>query len=426
MGVLFEKQFMANQELNALDKAVKYAYLANDTLNALRYYQNKNSAYAFLGEKDSVAAINLRAAKLFSKHGYNYDAKIAFGCNYEYYIGKHDYKKAKEAFEAYKSTNFQGNTNYEDSKAFLLCEQGLYYIFINKLDSAYICLQQSLKLSKSYSNKYAVTMALAKYYTITNNNILAAKYALQSAAYNDSSLLEARNTQLQQMQAMYDYSRNQKLANEAEHKAKQRLNTIYLISIGCFLILLIASYFIRTRKHKLIVAQRLYKDSIQKLQMAKAELANLQNLNETKIASLIQEKETIIENLQKEINQYESIHLDRNLVKINKQLNDTLIYKKLAHAEYHPQEKITTEDWNDLEETLEEIIPSLAYIKLKLNQKEYRICLLTRLRFSPSTISRFMECNPSTISMLRKRMFEKLCDRNGSTKEFDDYIQHLT
>ena len=359
------------------------------------------------------------------KNGYVETANIVFGCNYGYFIEKNDYKRAKESFEIFKTTNYNGNKNYENSKAYILCEQGEYYLFFGQLDSAFIYLNQSFKLSKSFSNKSTSARDLAQYYIKTNNKILAAKYALLGSTYNDSSLYDLRNTQLQQMQAMYDYSRNQKLANEAEHKAKQRLNTIYLISIGCFLILLIAGYFIRTRKHKLIVAQRLYKDSIQKLQMAKAELANLQNLNETKIASLIQEKETIIENLQKEINQYESIHLDRNLVKINKQLNDTLIYKKLAHAEYHPQEKITTEEWDDLEETLEEIIPSLANIKLKLNQKEYRICLLTRLRFSPSTISRFMECNPSTISMLRKRMFEKLCDRNGSTKEFDDYIQHL-
>lgn len=52
MGILFEKQFLPYQELGALDKAVKYAYFAKDTLNALRYYQNKNSAYDFLGKKD--------------------------------------------------------------------------------------------------------------------------------------------------------------------------------------------------------------------------------------------------------------------------------------------------------------------------------------------------------------------------------------
>lgn len=429
MGILFEKQFLPYQELGALDKAVKYAYFAKDTLNALRYYQNKNSAYDFLGKKDSAIIINLKAANLFRKHGYDYDANIAFGCNYIYYIDNKNYPKAKEAFEAYQSTNYQGNTNYDDSKAFLLYEKGLYYMYMNDLNIAYTCLQQSFKLSKSYSNKCAATEGLAKYYTKTNNSALAAKYALLSSEYNDSSLYELRESQLQQMQAMYDYSRNQKLAKEAEYKAKERLHTIYLIIISSCLILLSAVYIyrknIRKRKHKLLVAQRLYKASILKLQTTKTELAHLKNLNETKIAALIKEKEAVIENLQKEINQYESIHSGRNLVEINKQLMDTFVYKKLAYIECHPQEKITNETWDNLEETLEGMIPSLANIKLKLSKKEYRICLLTRLHFSPSAISCFMQCNLPDISMSRKRMLSKLCEKDGKPKELDEYIQHL-
>lgn len=312
---------------------------------------------------------------------------MAFGSNYPYYIKKNDYIKAKEAFEEYKKINFEGNSNYKDASAYLLYNEGMYYLFANQLDSAHISFQKSYIYAQSYSNKCAATKGLAKYYTKTNHSALAAKYALLSSEYNDSSLYELRESQLQQMQAMYDYSRNQKLAKEAEYKTKQRLHTIYLIIISSCLILLSAVYIyrknIRKRNHKLLVAQRLYKASILKLQTTKTELAHLKNLNETKIAALIKEKEAVIENLQKEINQYESIHSGRNLVEINKQLMDTFVYKKLAYIECHPQEKITDETWDNLEETLEGMIPSLANIKLKLSKKEYRICLLTRLHFSP-------------------------------------------
>lgn len=426
MGVLFEKQYLFNQEFIAYNKATKYAYMAKDTLNALLCYMN---SYIDLNQNDSIIARNLRAANLLRKHGYNYYAKMAFGSNYPYYIKKNDYIKAKEAFEEYKKINFEGNSNYKDASAYLLYNQGMYYLFANQLDSAYISFQKSYIYAQSYSNKCAATKGLAKYYTKTNNSALAAKYALLSSEYNDSSLYELRESQLQQMQAMYDYSRNQKLAKEAEYKAKQRLNTIYLIIISSCLILLSAVYIyrknIRKRNHKLLVAQRLYKASILKLQTTKTELAHLKNLNETKIAALIKEKEAVIENLQKEINQYESIHSGRNLVEINKQLMDTFVYKKLAYIECHPQEKITNETWDNLEETLEGMIPSLANIKLKLSKKEYRICLLTRLHFSPSAISCFMQCNLPDISMSRKRMLSKLCEKDGKPKELDEYIQHL-
>lgn len=426
MGVLFEKQYLFNQEFIAYNKATKYAYMAKDTLNALLCYMN---SYIDLNQNDSIIARNLRAANLLRKHGYNYYAKMAFGSNYPYYIKKNDYIKAKETFEEYKKINFEGNSNYKDASAYLLYNQGMYYLFANQLDSAHISFQKSYIYAQSYSNKCAATKGLAKYYTKTNHSALAAKYALLSSEYNDSSLYELRESQLQLMQAMYDYSRNQKLAKEAEYKAKQRLNTIYLIIISSCLILLSAVYIyrknIRKRNHKLLVAQRLYKASILKLQTTKTELAHLKNLNETKIAALIKEKEAVIENLQKEINQYESIHSGRNLVEINKQLMDTFVYKKLAYIECHPQEKITDETWDNLEETLEGMIPSLANIKLKLSKKEYRICLLTRLHFSPSAISCFMQCNLPDISMSRKRMLSKLCEKDGKPKELDEYIQHL-
>lgn len=52
MGFLFSKQYLPYQELNAFDKAEKYAYLAKDTLNAIINYQNKGDAYGYLGKKD--------------------------------------------------------------------------------------------------------------------------------------------------------------------------------------------------------------------------------------------------------------------------------------------------------------------------------------------------------------------------------------
>ncbi len=267
MGVLFEKQYLFNQEFIAYNKATKYAYMAKDTLNALLCYMN---SYIDLNQNDSIIARNLRAANLLRKHGYNYYAKMAFGSNYPYYIKKNDYIKAKETFEEYKKINFEGNSNYKDASAYLLYNQGMYYLFANQLDSAHISFQKSYIYAQSYSNKCAATKGLAKYYTKTNHSALAAKYALLSSEYNDSSLYELRESQLQQMQAMYDYSRNQKLAKEAEYKAKQRLNTIYLIIISSCLILLSAVYIyrknIRKRNHKLLVTQRLYKASILKLQ----------------------------------------------------------------------------------------------------------------------------------------------------------------
>lgn len=123
MGVLFAKQHLFYQQLGSLDKAVEYAYLSKDTLNAIAYYQNKQSAYASLNKIDSAIIINNNAAKMFRQHGFKQEADIAFGCNYSYYLKLHKFKKAKLAFTAFENTNYTGNPNYKDSYAFLLYPQ---------------------------------------------------------------------------------------------------------------------------------------------------------------------------------------------------------------------------------------------------------------------------------------------------------------
>ncbi len=66
---------------------------------------------------------------------------------------------------------------------------------------------------------------------------------LLSSEYNNSDLIEARKTQLQQMQAMYDYSRNEKQARDAEQKAERKNLIIYTLIIGSVLIFLSLTYF---------------------------------------------------------------------------------------------------------------------------------------------------------------------------------------
>ena len=287
MGVLFSKQYLPYQELFSFEKATHYAYKAHDTLNAIRYYYNKTGAYTYLDNEDSAIIVNTRAAELFRKHGYDRAADIAFGCNYVYYLKRNNIDKAKKAFEAYNRANFVGNQNYEDSYAFLLYEKGLFFLQTNQLDSAYCKLNESLKFSKSFSNKAIITKTLAQYYLKSNNPILAAKYAMKSTEYNDSDLVRVRKTQLHQLQAMYDYSRNKRLAMVAEQKSEKRIMVIYVV-ILCSIILFCLSIFIyklqmNKKNHRISLIQQLYNDSLLKLQSNQRELQRVKDLNELEV-----------------------------------------------------------------------------------------------------------------------------------------------
>lgn len=429
MGFLFAKQHLPHQELASLDKAVKYAYLTKDTLNAIRYYQNKQAIYASQNKLDSAIIINNQAAKLFKQIGALKEANIAFGCNFEYYLKKKMLKEAEEAFKAYLSTNYHGNDNWKDAYAYILYERGSYYLAVGKMDSAYSCLKQSFEQSKSFSNLAASTRGLAQYYAKTSNPVLAAKYALLSSAYNDSDLIATRQGQLQQVQAMYNYNRNKDIAYKAQLKAEQWMSIIYIVII-CAILLFIVSISIyrkrlRLRNKRIAMVQKMYNDSVQQLNEAQQELLKLQDLNENTIATLVKEKEETIQKLQMEVKKYEEANIGHNLLELEKQLKQSPIYQQLVYLENHPLEKMTKNDWSNLEETVEKFVYGFADLKQKLNTKEYHICLLVKLHFSPSTISSLIGTSLSDISNSRRRMLAKICGNSGNGKDFDDYIHHI-
>lgn len=427
MGVLFSKQYLPYQELFSFEKATHYAYKAHDTLNAIRYYYNKTGAYTYLDNEDSAIIVNTRAAELFRKHGYDRDADIAFGCNYVYYLKRNNIDKAKKAFEAYNRVNFAGNQNYEDSYAFLLYEKGLFFLQTNQLDSAYCKLNESLKFSKSFSNKAITTKTLAQYYLKSNNPILAAKYAMKSTEYNDSDLVRVRKTQLHQLQAMYDYSRNKRLAMVAEQKSEKRIMVIYVV-ILCSIILFCLSIFIyklqmNKKNHRISLIQQLYNDSLLKLQSNQRELQRVKDLNELEV---IQQKEEVIMNLKNTIKDIREKFSGSLLTDTDIILQNSAIFRKIQFIILHPKEKLSNEDWIELSDLIEQLIPSFPQmLKNRLTEKEYHICLLIRLHISPSSISNLVGLSNSGVSLSRKRMLEKVCGKDGTPKDFDKFILSL-
>ena len=422
MGVLFGKQYLPYQELAAYEKGSKYALQASDTLNAIRMYQNRMGAFTILGKIDSAIMINLNAAKMFRHIGRNYESALAFGCNYDLYLQQNDAQKTQEAFNAYISTNFEGSLEFDDSKAYVLYERGYYHMYMGQLDSTYYYLKKSLNLCKSDGNKAATTKALAQYYSKVNQPNLAIQFALKSLAYQDSDFIKTRNTQLQQMQAMYDYGRQQELAIKAEKKASQSSHIIYMLIICCIVILVIFTYIYRRnmllKKKRIETTKLLYEDSLLRLKNMQEELVQLKKEKDSLSSKAIQEKEEVKDICKKFDNP--------QLTEVDVLLKNSFIYKKLRYIEMHPMEKIGSDDWRELEQTIERLIPSfIPILRERLSEKEYHICLLVKLGFSTSFIANLVGITSSGVSFSRKTMLAKLCNRVGSPKEFDEYVRKI-
>ena len=180
------------------------------------------------------------------------------------------------------------------------------------------------------------------------------------------------------------------------------------------------------KKKRIAATQLLYEDSLLKLQKLQEELAQLRKEKDDTVSLVIREKEKAISKLKEEVKDIRAKFSNPLLSDADIILRNSSIYKKFRYIEMHPMEKLDQEDWNELETTVERFIPSfIPLLKERLSEKEYHICLLVKFGFSTSFIATLLEITSSGVSASRKKMLEKLCNRVGTPKDFDEYIRKI-
>jgi DNA-binding CsgD family transcriptional regulator len=85
-------------------------------------------------------------------------------------------------------------------------------------------------------------------------------------------------------------------------------------------------------------------------------------------------------------------------------------------------------EWKDLEQRLKVIYPhfsSSLYGLYNLSPTEYQVCLLIKIHTTPIEIASVLCKDKSTISSIRKRLYKKVFDKEGSGKDWDELILSL-
>lgn len=85
-------------------------------------------------------------------------------------------------------------------------------------------------------------------------------------------------------------------------------------------------------------------------------------------------------------------------------------------------------EWQHLEQQLKSVYPrfsSSLYGLYNLSPAEYQMCLLLKIRTSPAEIAAVLKRDKSTISTMRRRLYKKVFGKEGSGKDWDEFIQSL-
>lgn len=431
-GALFLSQSMPQNALSAYQKAEKYAWIAKDTLSAVLSYEHLGNIYEYMDNMNKVIEVYENASRRYRQYGYPVQAARALGGAIQALILTKQYAKAKKYMDVFEAESgyFQKDSCYSYinySHYYYL--KGLYCLESHS-DSAKYWFTKCQKFAKTNNNKSFSAYAWYLYYIKHQQMDSVAKYSEQAFAYNDSANLDMERDLMQKMQAIYDYDRWKNVAHNEEIKAT-RANLTLLVSIlvsVSVIIIGILTFLVYRKKRKLELQEKEEQENLirQQIYYTKQELELLRTVNDRKIADVIKEKEQTINKLKEDLKDIRDKYSNSSLSDVDILLKESSIYKRIKYLELHPKETMRENDWIELEETIEQLIPSfIPLLKNRLNVMAYRICLLVKLEISTSSIAILLGLSSSAISKYRKVMLEKLCDRSGKPKDFDEYIRQI-
>ena len=431
-GALFLSQSMPQNALSAYQKAEKYAWIAKDTLSAVLSYEHLGNIYEYMDNMNKVIEVYENASRRYRLYGYPVQAARALGGAIQALILTKQYAKAKKYMDVFEAESgyFQKDSCYSYinySHYYYL--KGLYCLESHS-DSAKYWFTKCQEFAKTNNNKSFSAYAWYLYYIKHQQMDSVAKYSEQAFAYNDSANLDMERDLMQKMQAIYDYDRWKNVAHNEEIKAT-RANLTLLVSIlvsVSVIIIGILTFLVYRKKRKLELQEKEEQENQirQQIYYTKQELELLRTVNDRKIADVIKEKEQTINKLKEDLKDIRDKYSNSSLSDVDILLKESSIYKRIKYLELHPKETMRENDWIELEETIEQLIPSfIPLLKNRLNVMAYRICLLVKLEISTSSIAILLGLSSSAISKNRKVMLEKLCGRSGKPKDFDEYIRQI-
>ena len=431
-GALFLSQSMPQNALSAYQKAEKYAWIAKDTLSAVLSYEHLGNIYEYMDNMNKVIEVYENASRRYRQYGYPVQAARALGGAIQALILTKQYAKAKKYMDVFEAESgyFQKDSCYSYinySHYYYL--KGLYCLESHS-DSAKYWFTKCQEFAKTNNSKSFSAYAWYLYYIKHKQMDSVAKYSEQAFAYNDSANLDMERDLMQKMQAIYDYDRWKNVAHNEEIKAT-RANLTLLVSIlvsVSVIIIGILTFLVYRKKRKLELQEKEEQENLirQQIYNTKQELELLRTVNDRKIADVIKEKEQTINKLKEDLKDIRDKYSNSSLSDVDILLKESSIYKRIKYLELHPKEIMRENDWIELEETIEQLIPSfIPLLKNRLNVMAYRICLLVKLDISTSSIAILLGLSSSAISKYRKVMLEKLCGRSGKPKDFDEYIRQI-
>mgnify|MGYP000010137376 FL=1 len=424
---------MPSNAKTAYRKNEKNSWLAKDTLEALIAAEAQVNSSIMLESPSQVIEQCHDVYNNYKKFGYPTEAARSLGVPMSSLLLTKQYAKVKRYMDIYEreSGYFDGKLNPSVNYGSYFYAKGLYYLNIHS-DSAKMCFLKCSNLAKSANAKRLAFDGWYRYYKQKNLIDSIKMYADLFIQYSDSVRMHNEVEAMSKTIALYNYSQWQKKAKVQEiENNRARMVILLMIVLVIVFIVVVILYVKNLRKERqirkeqlLFVKQQIIMKELE-LQKSQEELAQMKNELSSK-SSLVLDKEKSIMMLRNEIEALTNdCPQDNNeSYAIFQQKAMVIKFRELAEKGIEP----SSQQWDVLDNIFESFFKQFRLSlekNSKLNENEYRICMLVWLGFVPNQMKVLMGMSSSNISNIRKRLSKKLFDREMTTSKFDDEIRKI-
>lgn len=424
MASIYMEQRYPEMEIKSWKAGRHYALLAKDTLMAIQCLERYGDAYKLQGKEDSANLYFEMAYNEYIKNGYKENAAGCLIYRVDSYLKSGLLEKAGNALNVYRKESGLFLPNGEIRQG---CE--IYYYYIGK----YYTLKGDYKAASHYYRKLLgykndiqnvenAYRGLMYMFSLMGQADSTVKYAGLYAAADDSANVLRSSTDIIRMQSLYNYSESQKLAVS---KAKESMNlwiTLFVSLVFFIIFMSIFSYLLKKHRKESLRAKKEYENAIEQLDKAEKELDSVQRNRDL----FEKQKKEEISKLQDYISAYRDNFKPE---KWNKEQNirETSIVGHIQGLAIQGK-RLPESEWNDLEDTIKKLMKpfynNLNKIGSGLSDQEYKVCVLTRLNFSPTDIANLLGISQQRVTNIRSNLNNELFHQKG-TQHFSSNIARI-
>ena len=250
LAKLYHQQLLLTNEIEARRHASRFSYLDKDTAYAIFQIAKTADAYILMNKKDSAELVIKEAQRLYTKHGYRQKSlQASLTLLYMYVKSSERQPEVKQLMDRFESESdwFDSHHELPPSKRQYYYYKGQYYERIGLLDSAEYYYRKIYRPNMAPVDKDPMYRGLLSVFKTRRQADSIAKYALLYGEANDSSIAKRDQELTAQMASLYNYNRNQKIAEQEKQesrKARSLLVLVIVIFIGCAILI------IRKRKER--------------------------------------------------------------------------------------------------------------------------------------------------------------------------------